>query len=168
MEVTGYQLREALKKHSLTLQNIERKFNKAMYRFADQEKEHPTKLAAQVFELERRIVRLQAAQTQYNLLVKVDFQGQKISLAEAVRLQGVAGRNAGRWSMYQRMDLEPDETIRIKRADVTEEHAKPVMTNDQVMAQIIEAEKILATLKGLIAEGNTEKVGVSDLADGDL
>jgi hypothetical protein len=167
MRVNGYQLRESIKKYQLELVNLERKFNKSMFRFADQEKkEHPTRLADGLLDLEQKIVRLQTAQNEYNLAVIVNFNNKSMTLAEAVKLQGVLGRHVSRWQMFQGRDLDgEEELVRVQRKDVTEERAKPVMNNDEVLEKVLAAEKMASTLKGVIARANSEEAPVKALAD---
>jgi hypothetical protein len=165
-KVTGYELREAIKTRQLKLSNLERDFSKSMFAFEDQKKEKPQELAKRIFLLERDIVRLQTAQAEYNLAATCVLPDGAISLAEAIKLQGVVGRLLNRWQAYQHQDLDGGgEMMRVKRADVQEEHAKPQMSNKDVLDQVLKIEAQATAIKAAIAKANSEELPVKALTD---
>ena len=168
MEVTGYQLKEALKMTSLELSTIQSQFEETLFKFDDEDKETPEEIANKIYTLELKIAKLQTAQSFYNMAVEVDVQKIKFLLEEAIKCVGGAGRLSKMWrtaSKGKTRDRWSDLQAATRKEG--EERAKPTITKMQALGKAKEAEKLASALRSAIAIGNTAKVSI-DWVDEDL
>ena len=168
MEVTGYQLREALKMASLELETVKTQFDESLYAFADEKKESPEDISTRIEELETKVATLQAAQEFYNQRVTVDVAGKEMLLAVAIKLVGGAGRVAKMWKHAAKgavRDRWSRHQSVIRKTD--EEMAKPTIDKADALKLAVQREHYAASLRSAIAYGNTTKVAV-DFVDESL
>jgi hypothetical protein len=99
MKVTGFRLRESIQFQRLQLNNALAQFDSSLYAFEGDQKAAPEKLDEIIVEAERAIAQLQTAQAYYNLrvMVEVGMGGEMITLCEAVKRIGGAGRREKMW-----------------------------------------------------------------------
>lgn len=100
MIVTGIQIREAIRRHRVILDILQRGWSDRISAFPE---EQASKTAEALLEYDSRIMSeegaisaLLAAQDYYNTMVYVDLDGATITLAEAVCLVGVYTRREAR------------------------------------------------------------------------
>jgi hypothetical protein len=166
MEVTGYKIREALKTWTLRKTATEQAFPDSLHKFEGDTKESPLALSEVLLQAELSIVRLQAAQMQYNLAVRVEIDKYGITtLAEAIKFAGAADRLEKLWravnvtstkrSMY---DSSP-ELVR----DPTQVRAVATIAASDVLKQTTAASKRASAVRAAIASGNATKVNIEDL-----
>ena len=174
MLVTGYTLRESIRRWQLQRDAAQATFKDAFTRFKDEEKTSPDKVAEMFFTAEQAIARLQAAQAEYNTKVQVHPTGMSpMSLAEAVKLVGGAARMEKMWRSIvaperDRYSLRAEVAIATRKTD--EERQVWTMAGDVVTQRAMKASAVSGALRAAIAEANTTKVelvGLTDLGLGD-
>ena len=164
MKTTGYALREAIKQHELRRDTAARMFDGSLRKFPNEDKEHPTKVVEQFLTAERAISKLQTAQMRYNLAVIVDVQGEKLTLAEAIKRIGgearvekmwrsAAGPKPDRYGGY-RNDDERDPSKVIAAATVSPSEATKLASTTA---------KRSGAFRAAIATGNAREVEIEDL-----
>ena len=97
MKTTGYGLREAIKAQTLKRDTAADAFNGSLKKFPNEDKETPQTIVDTFTKAERALVHLQVAQMRYNLAVTVEAGGVKMTLAEAIKSIGGAGRIEKMW-----------------------------------------------------------------------
>lgn len=166
--VTGYKLRAAVKQLEMQLEAAVRTFNDSLVKFPSETKAAPVDAMGDFLSLEARIAKLQAAQAEYNTKVTVNVLGNDMTLAEAVKRVGGAGRAVAMWkkaagatdpnSRYYR-DTSPYENMRSRNKD--EEYAQRTISDKDATLQAVASEAFASALRGAIAEGNSTSVDVS-------
>src|SRR5579885_1022293 len=97
MKVTGYQIREAIRKQELQRDTVISQFNASLFKFEGEEKLSPDDVAKMFTQAEQAIANLQTGLARYNLYVVIDVLGDKMTLAEGVKRLGGAGRLEKLW-----------------------------------------------------------------------
>lgn len=162
MQITGYaiqnRLRELAHLHTLAA----KQFDDGKYLFSD-EKAPTAKAAFDVFEdLEDQICRLQTLQAHYNLAIEVDVAGVSMTLAEAVKRVGGAGRMEKMWrsAAVPKRDRYHSEKAITRSRD--EEHAAPTVRVEDALAEATRAGRWASSLREAIQIGNGVKWTVPD------
>lgn len=161
MQVNGYKLREALKMKALELATIQTLFDESLYVFEGEEKESPKAISDKITKLEVAIAMLQAAQSEYNLAVKVEIEGKTLPLEAAVKMVGGAGRLSKMW----RTAAQGNKRDRWDRGFPTTRNkedliAQPTISKSDALEQAKAAEKLAAALRNAIAVGNNTVVAI--------
>jgi hypothetical protein len=175
MLVTGYMLREAIRRWQLRRDTLATQFEDAFHFFEGEEKESPDDLAKAFMIAERAVAELQAAQARYNLQTTVTIdQGMAsgisikdhLNLCMAVKLIGGAGRIEKFWrtaaapSSRDRYSCR-DETVRNK----DEIRAKKALSFRELTERATKATNYAGQLRAAIAEANSTKQDIDlDLA----
>lgn len=173
MEITGYKLREVLKMKALELSTIQSTFDESLFTFQDECKDLPGEIAAKITKLESDIAYLQAAQSEYNLNVKVTVKKGKdttftMPLEVAVKMVGGAGRLSKMWRTAAQGDKRDRWDRGTPRTRNKEDLiAKPTITKTAALAEAKIAEAFAAALRNAIAVGNNTVVAI-DWIDEDL
>jgi hypothetical protein len=159
MEITGYALRDALKQWELKLAASTKAFSASLHRFKDEaDKKTPQEVVDDMLTAERAIVALQVVQQKYNLSVAVNVQGEAMTLAEAIKHVGAAGKIEKMWKNVavgkaeSRYSSYEDPTIR--NNDPNQERAVPVMKSDEVLALTTQASRRASAFRSAIATAN--------------
>ena len=162
MKVTGYMIREALKQHELQRDAASRAFNGTLKAFPSDKKDNPKSVVAQFLKSETTISKLQVAQMRYNLGVFVDVQGEKMTLAEAIKRIGADARIEKMWRSASapkedRYGRDDDER------DPTRERAVPTITASESTKLASLAAKKAGAFRQAIAVGNAFELELKDL-----
>ena len=163
MKVTGYQIREAIKRHELARDTAVQMFKKSQHVFEDEEKVHPRDVMKQFKASEEAVVDLQEAQQKYNLTVTVDVQGSKMTLCSAVKRLGGAGRAEKLWrdSVVEKEDRYAMRENLERNKDVV--RAKKVLTFDEAIDSANKAAGFAGALRAAVAMGNSKEMEVEGL-----
>ncbi len=166
MKVTGYQLKEAIKMKALELDTIQSQFNDSLHRFEDEEKRSPIDIVDDLRRLENHLVELQTAQDFFNLGVQCEVNGEPISLSQAIKAVGGAGRIAKMW----RTAAQGEKSDRWERArnltrNKEDESAIPTISKEEALNESRKSEKFAAQLRNAIAVGNSKSLEISWLTD---
>ena len=158
MKVTGYKLREAIRRFELQRDTTVNLFKNALHVFEGEVKVNPLALMEQFRNAELTVATLQEAQQRYNLKVTVDVQGKKTTLAAAVKLLGGAGRAAKMWR-----DAVSEKNDRYEYRNNLErskenEVAKRVVAYDAALKEANKADAYAGALRAAIATGNATEI----------
>ena len=165
MLVTGYQLREAIKRHTLLRDTAAAMFSDSLHKFPGEDKADPDTLLQQFYAADTAIARLQVAQMKYNLAVKLVIEMRKedgpMTLAEGVKRLGGAARCEKMW----RSAATPKEKRFIyedtRRKD--EERAVPALTLTEAAHRASVAAQGAGRLRQAIAVANAREVEIEGL-----
>jgi hypothetical protein len=97
MKITGYKLQHAIRELDHSRDIASQQFNEGQWSFEGEDKIHPSEAMTTFFDVENRIAKIQTVQAEYNLKVMVEVQGTQMTLAEAVKRVGGAGRMEKMW-----------------------------------------------------------------------
>jgi hypothetical protein len=162
MNVTGYQLKEALKMKTLELSTVQTQFDESLHKFeGDEDKISPQEIVGKIASLEEEIAELQTAQSYYNLQVTIHVGDLPMKLEKAIKLVGGAGRVSKMWrsaSKGQMRERWERHSLVVRRAD--EEVAKPTISKNEALDRAKEAERFASRLRNSIAVGNTTTVAI--------
>ncbi len=163
MKITGYRLREAIKMHELRRNTWAGQFTDSLVKFKDDDKAHPLAIAKNFHAEEEAVAKLQAVQAHYNLTVMVSILGQKMSLCEAVKRVGGAGRVEGMWRAAAGGKKERYGYGNDNERDPSKERAHAQMTMTEITKEAQTASKFAGALRSAIATANTQEVEVENL-----
>jgi len=97
MEVTGYKMQHAIRELTQRSKIAASEFSDNLMQFESDDKVDLERVFDTYKECEQKIARIQELQTRYNLEQASHIYGRKISLCEAVKLVGGAGRMEKMW-----------------------------------------------------------------------
>lgn len=159
MEVTGYRIREALRRQQLARDTADGQFKDSLHAFENEVKQSPQEVMEKVLKAETAIAKLQVIQTRYNLGVVVDVQGEgRCTLMECIKRIGGLGRVEKRWRSAA--------TVKEDRygygSDLTRNKdqmvAQRTITLDEASAKTAAFDRRLAALREAINIGNGQKL----------
>lgn len=166
MKVTGYKLREALRRWTLRRDAALSQFEGSLHKFASDTKATPVEVAARISVAEGRIAALQLAQALYNQRVSVTINGRDVLLLAAVKAIGPLTRSEKRWRAAAGIGeakrsrlFSTVATIRTKDA----EQAVATITADDAAKLAENDGRELALVREVIAAGNTREVDIEHL-----
>jgi hypothetical protein len=169
-KVTGYSLKEAIKKLERRRDTTKAQFEESLYFFEGEQeataaREKSVNLAKRVQELEEGIATLQTVQANYNAGISITVQGKKLILTQAVKLMGGAERLEKMWQKAAEIENSGSRYYSPDRVRVAgQEHAKRSIAYDAAVAEAEKASTFVGALRAAVAVANsTEKdLGVPD------
>lgn len=163
---TGYKLRAAVKALEMQLETAVRVFNDSLVKYPSENKIAPIAAMGELLSLETRIAKLQAAQSEYNGKVVVNVLGNDMTLTEAVKRVGGAGRVVSLWKKASgasdpnnRYYGSPFDNMRSR--DPNQEYTERAISEKDATVQAVEAERFASALRGAIAEGNATSIEIN-------
>ena len=168
MQITGFQIREALKRWNLRLETADKQFKNSLWAFEGEQMIAPLEVGKNFKEADEAVARLENLQQRYNQKVEVDVLGKKMTLALAVKMIGGAGRREKMWRLaatdtgHERYSSYRDMT---RKADDIQ--AKRQITVEEAMKQADEAARFAGALRAAVATGNAKQVEL-DHTESDL
>ena len=162
MRVTGYKLRMAIREVTHTRDIAASQFDGSLQMFQGEQKETPERVMANYRKAEDTLAELQTAQCKYNLAVTVPVLDQKMTLCEAVKLVGGAGRAEKMW----RSAAAGEKRDRWDRKDTRnkdEEYAVKTISTEVATALAKRAAKYASALREAIHVGNACEVEIEGL-----
>lgn len=163
MKVTGYKLREAIRRFELQRDTTVNLFKDSLHVFDDESKADPISLMQKFRDAEFAVVTLQEAQQRYNLKVSIDVYGKKIFLAAGVKMLGGAGRAAKMWrEAVSEKDDRHSYRSNLERSKDTIA-AKRVVTYDIALKEANKADAYAGALRAAIATGNATEMEIEGL-----
>jgi len=164
MLVTGYDLREALKRWTLRKDTASRQFNNTIFAFDDENKPSPTSVAQDFTKADCAVALLQEAQQRYNLAVQITVKGQSMSLAMAVKSIGGAGRLEKMWR-FATTDTGRDRySIRETTRRADDIVARRVISPEECMEKADAAARFASALRSAVASANGNKLPIEQLS----
>ena len=154
MKITGYKLQHRLRELAHLRDMAAGQFDRGKHRFEGEDK--PTSLEAfrRFSTAENAIARLQTAQAEYNLSIQVTAEGQSMTLCEAVKRVGGAGRMEKMWRSIAapRRDRYAYGEDGVRNKD--EERAAPTISTDEALQQATRAARWASALREAIQVAN--------------
>lgn len=169
MQVTGYTLREAIRRQQLRRDTIAAQFSDTLHLFEGEEKQTPDEVAAALMKSEQAVAALQAAQDKYNLHVRV--AGKLIgemTLCTAIKLVGGSGRLEKLWRTAAAPKQDRYDVGRDLIRNKDEVRARPAMSPRDLTDRATKAASYAGALRAAIAEANSTKINIEGLDDGGL
>jgi len=164
MNVTGYKLREALRRWQLRRDTASGQFSKVLIAFPNEKKPSPYEIAEQVLTAELSIANLQAAQSYYNSQVRVMVGATEITLLECIKRVGGLGRVEKMWRTAATVKEDRYASlhdIRTRKAD--EVVAERTVTYEEAGKNAAELGQRLGAYREAIAIGNAREVDIPNL-----
>lgn len=161
MKITGYKIQHKLKQLEQLKEVAAQQFNDNIMQFESQDDKGDLRdLFASYTSLEKKISQLQTAQCQYNMNVTVNVLGENMSLLNAVKLVGGAGRAEKMWkdvvkgtrsvrSMYSESSRSKDQ-----------EYAKRSVSIKEAVEFAQQATKVASALREAIQVGNASEIEI--------
>ena len=163
MEVTGYDLKEAVRRYTLRRETAASQFNDSLRKFPDEDKATPDEVVKRIRDAEEAIATLQVAQARYNLIVRVEVPNRgRVPLLECIKRIGGLGRIEKTWrsaATVKERSLFDSERTR-EPGVVTQERQ---ISFDDASFRTEQIDRELATLRVLISTGNAQKVDIEGL-----
>lgn len=167
MKVTGYRIQHALRELEQAREVASQQFRDNIMQFESQdEKLELPEVFAQFTSLERKIAKLQVQQALYNLAVTVNVMGENMTLHEAVKLVGGAGRAEKMWRdvvkgnhASRTRSLFGNDTVRSK----DQEYAKRSIGVNEALGHAKLAAKTASALRQAIQLGNATEIDLQGL-----
>lgn len=169
MKMTGFQLMYRLRELQDTRDIAGTQFDDCLYQFqADAgQKPSPVELTRVYRECERKIAALQVAQAQCNLAVSVEVLGDTMTLHEAVKLVGGAGRIAKMWKDAAKKGAQSHYGYGEPSRDKDHEYARRTVSVRECLEHSTEASRWASALRQAVQLGNAAEIEIEDL-DADL
>lgn len=165
MKITGYKLRHAIREAEQVKDLVASQWDDSLHVFpGDKPKELPADLMVRYQKCESRLAQLQLAQTRYNLSVIVGVLGQPMTLCEAVKRVGGAGRAEKMWrsaaagKKKERYDFDRGLT-----RNKEEERAVRTISVEDALNGAKMAARFAAALREAIEVGNSLEVDIEGL-----
>lgn len=166
MKLTGYQIREALRRWGLQRDAASALFDDTLKRFEDEnDKPMPATVMASFQHADSMIALIQVAQDRYNLGVEVEVRTAggnktKMTLAEAVKRVGGVGRCEKMWRSAANPKKDRyayrDENVRKEG----ETHPKPSMPQPAMLKEADTMARYASSLREAIALGNGTSIDI--------
>lgn len=163
MRVTGYRLRHAIKRLEQRRNVAVRQFKDSMYVFEGESKPTPGDCMAQFRACEDKMAALQVAQARYNLAVEVEVLGQSMTLHEAVKRVGGAGRAEKLWREVAEEEHEYGWHTSVRARSTDQEYAERVLPVNDCLDHADAAAQLANALREAIAMGNAREIEVEGL-----
>jgi hypothetical protein len=157
-KITGYQLREAIKNWELRKNTAQKQFQESMWIFEGDTKASLEELADAYLKAEQAIARLQTLQAQYNLAVAVEVQDRAMTLCQAVKLIGGAGRLEKMWRDAATGSQQHYGYAQMMVRQKDQEFAKRAVNATDAVVRTTSAARFASALRNAIALGNTREL----------
>lgn len=158
MHVTGTELRDAIHRRELRLDANLQEYADSLYKYDNEDKPSPLSVFEKIDAEELAIAQLQTVQTRFNLSVTVEVGGKRISLCEAVKSVGGAGRNEKRWRAVITKDSQRNAFTDRNTRDPNMQFAKKQVTPEDALRLADYHAQRASTLRNVIALGNAQKI----------
>jgi len=163
MKVSGYQLRESLRRWKDRRDIFSRNFEESLWQFSDDEKGHPVDRAKGYAEADRAVARLESAQQEYNLKTTIQLPNESVTLSVAVKLLGGAGRLTRMWRKGATDTGRDKYSYRENRRSKEDEFARRMVPQELAMQKADEAACYASALRAGIAEANGTSLDIEQL-----
>ena len=164
MKVSGYKLREAIKQYELRRDTSAAMFEDTLKKFPNEEKASPQTVVVAYQEAEIAVAKLMTAQMVYNLAISVDVLGEKMTLAEAIKRVGGAGRLEKMWrsaASGKRKDRYYSETDTL---DLNQIRAVTTIDSTVAVELATKAGRVSGAFRAVIATANAQEVEIEGLS----
>ena len=164
MKTTGYKLRHAIREAQSLRDITASQWDDCLHVFPGEEKPSPDRVMRNFIAVEQRLARLQSAQDRYNLAVTVQVPGGTMTLCEAVKRVGGAGRAEKMWRATAggtKKDKYAYGNDLVRNADQV--RATPTVGVESALAMAKDMGRFAAALREAIEVGNATEVEIEGL-----
>jgi hypothetical protein len=159
MKVTGYKIQHKLKELEQLKEVAAQQFNDNIMQFdSESDKMDLRDVFANFTAVEKRISQLQTAQCQYNLAVQVSVLGESMSLLQAVKLVGGAGRSEKMWKDVVKGNKTRHHAFSEQTRSKDQEYAKRAVSVNDAVGFAQQATRVAGALREAIQVGNANEV----------
>jgi hypothetical protein len=163
MKITGHRIKEAIEAWKIKRELAADAFGKALFSFEGEKKMPADAFFAEYDEAEDAIVKLQAAQAEYNLHVTLDASGENYTLIEAVKRVGVLTRYIKVWK--EALKAQAVETSRWERQrnfvrKQDDQIAEKTITDERCREMVTKLSQQKNALQGAVAVANATPVEI--------
>jgi hypothetical protein len=159
MKITGYKIQHKLKQLEQLKEVAAQQFNENIMQFESQEEKLDLRdVFATYTTLEKRISQLQTAQCQYNMNVTVNVLGENMSLLNAVKLVGGAGRAEKMWKDVAKGARSARSIYSENSRSKDQEYAKRSVSTSEAVDFAQQATKVASALREAIQVGNAIEI----------
>lgn len=173
MITTGYKLQAAIKRAKSGKEIQNHLFNENLFQFEAEDNVDTEAVWESWLKDEKRVVKLQVLQQEYNQAVRVKVMGEDISLTEAVKQLGVATRaeriwkQAAKGSTYKtRASRRWHDDSSAKTREEGTQYAKPVFKVDYCQEKAKSYGMVAGALKEAIQNGNAKEIDLAEATEG--
>ena len=165
MKVTGYAIREALRRWQLRRDTADSQFKGTLMRFKDEVKASPLDVIQKIADAEVAVAKLQVLQTVYNsrVTVSVEGVGSNLTLLECIKRFGGLGRVEKHW---RDAATEKPDRYGLTDRSVREEgqvYAERAISFEDASRQAIVTGLLLGKLREAVAVGNAREIEFESL-----
>lgn len=164
MKVTGYRIQHALRELEAARELAHQQFTENVMQFDSQEdKLELPEVFARFTTLERKVAQLQIQQATYNLAVKVEVLGSTMTLHEAVKLVGGAGRAEKMWRDVVKGNKQSNRYGLADTRSKDQEYAKRSISVADALGHAKLAARTASALRQAIQIGNATELDLAGL-----
>ena len=157
MKVTGYKLQHALRELAHMRDIAAGQFDDALKVFPGENKNRPQDIMETYLKAEADIAKLQTIQAEYNLRVKVTVLDKRMTLSEAVKFVGGAGRAEKMWRSVAAPTKDRYGYDRDTR-DASAVVAQKTITTAEAADLAKRAARVASALREAIQVGNSTEI----------
>lgn len=168
MQVNGYKIQQTLRELQNQREVMAASFNEGLFQFEGDEDMHPEAAFGSFVLCEQKIAKLQVIQAQYNLHVKVKVLNEEMTLHEAVKRIGGAGRGEKMWRTAAKTNGRDKYSYREMERNKDAEHAKRAVPVGDCMNYARDAAKLASALREAVQVGNATQYEISGEEYGSL
>lgn len=163
MKVTGYMLREAVRRWT-TVQTVAAKmFPEVTFAFFGDIKDNPLEIDTQYWTAALAVSELQEAQQKFNASIRVKVGNQEMNLSRAIKLVAFAGQRSKAWKTAACETGKSRYSDKLMVRDKDSEVAKRQMSVKECLAKQAEIDSFLADLRTAISVANGKEIDIIDL-----
>jgi hypothetical protein len=163
MKITGYKLQHALRELAHLRDVLSSQFKESLWVFEKDDKPKPIQVMDSFSQTEEKIAKLQVAQAKYNLAITVKVGKDPMTLAEAVKRVGGAGRMEKMWRSVAADTGKDRYAMRENARDKNTEYAHRAMPVEKALGMAKEAARFASGLREAIQVGNAQEMEIEGL-----
>jgi len=163
MKVTGYQLREALRRWRDRRDIHSRTFSDALWQFEGENQGNPVEIAQEYEKADRAIAALESAQQEFNQRVTVKLSDGTFKLSVAVKRVGGAGRLTKMWRSAATSTGRDKYSYRENRRNKDDEFATRRVDQPTCMQKADDAAVYASKLRAAIAVANGTEIDIESV-----
>lgn len=158
MPVTGYGLKAQRQALELDLTTLFDELSNALYAFKTDVKRPMAAVSADIAAKQKELCKLETLQAQYNLAVKVDVEGETISLMEAVKRVGGAVKLEQAWRAVATPKKDSYAPEHQTERSFDREFAGRTVTTEDAKGHTVAAARYASAVKAAVALGNATEI----------
>lgn len=158
MKVTGYKLREAVRRW-VTAQSVAAKmFPETLFAFEGDQKDDPKDVDESFWTASKNIAELQELQQKYNMENFVEVRGERMTLSRAIKLVAFAGQRSKSWKTAASETGRGRFSDRVLTRSKEDEIASRKVSVKECLNCQIGVDSYLADLRTAIAVANGREI----------